>query len=138
MPKTAVNSPEAQVDGLAVLPLLGFLGFTPKSARVISDLRPRPSESKGRKRFCVATGGLAVREYTPPTGPVMLRMEPDAADPLAEGHAAVLAVQEGCCVAASQGGGAASAEAGGHREAAGGHCVVASAAAHSEPEAQFH
>ena len=68
----------------------------------------------------------------------MLRMEPDAEEPLAEGHAAVLAVQEGCCVAASQGGGAASAEAGGHREAAGGHCEVASAAAHSEPEAQFH
>ena len=63
MPKTALESPDgAQVDGLAVLPLLGFLGFTPTSAKVISDLCPRPSESKGKKRFCVATGGRAVKE----------------------------------------------------------------------------
>ena len=99
MPKTAVESTEleqAEVAANAPFPLLGFLGFTPKSARVISDLRPRPSESNGRKRFCVATG-LAVREWKPPTGPVMLLMLPGAAEPLAGGHTAALAGgQAGC------------------------------------------
>ena len=99
MPKTAVESAEleqAEVAANARFPLLGFLGFTPKSARVISDLRPRPSESKGRKRFCVATG-LAVREWKPPTGPVMLLLLPGAAEPQAGGHAAALAGgQAGC------------------------------------------
>ena len=48
----------AEVAAETPFPLLGFLGLTPKSARVTSILRARPTESKGRKWFCVDTGGL--------------------------------------------------------------------------------
>ena len=104
---------EAEVAANTLFPLLGFLGLTPKSAKVAPIHRSRPWSSNGRNRFLVNTGAGA-REWTPPMGPVMLLMPPGAAELLAEGHVAALAGQEGCCVSAIQSGMADSTEAGGH------------------------
>ena len=46
----------AQVAGLP-LPLLGFLGVMLKSAKVVSDLCPRPAESRGQKAVLSGYGG---------------------------------------------------------------------------------
>ena len=63
------------------------------------------------KRLRLETGAEeGAKEYTPPTGPVVLLMPPGAAELLAGGHAAALTGgQESCWVAAIQCGGAASA-----------------------------
>ena len=101
MPKTALESTEqAEVAANTLFPLLGFLGLTPKSAKVAPMRRSRPWSSKGMKRFCVATGarGAWAKDPTnPAAGPDMLLMPPGAAELLAGGHAAALAGgQAGC------------------------------------------
>ena len=104
---------EADVAADTLFPLLGLLGLTPKSAKVAPIRRSRPWPSNGRNRFLVDTGAGA-REWTPPMGPVMLLMLPEAAALPAAGQACAVAGQAGGWVGAIQSGTAASADADGH------------------------